>query len=498
MYVVFVISLLISAIDGIIISQIRRSSLFTTNSSCALVLNVTLPVGSSIQTCIWKCDYEDQCQTGVYYHNNRTCLLFSEDCQSGNITSSGNIQTSVICHRRNQGSNNQCSSQQLSTSSTTTNAAEQRTVFLLQPSDSIVSLYNTTAGKSTGNFDGVYSNNTNEHASSAIDGNLATKYFNFGNTGCYQCHVLGPGVGTGFFVTPSISNATIAMGLIFATANDFAHRDPLTVTLEGSNATTNATLHLGSSWTLIYNGSTGIDPVFNNSRSVYVIQQNFNNTMVFASYRLLITSQRSLSNGVQYSEAQIIGESTTTNERPIVFLTRSSDRIVALYNTTAGQDTHGSNGIYLVSNEGPTNAIDGNLATKYFNFGNAVCYPCYVPEPGVGTGFFVTPSISNATIARSILFATANDFAHRDPLTVTLEGSNATTNVTLHLGSSWTLIYNGSTGIDCSKDPGRSRYVTQQNFPNTKIFASYRLLITSQRSLSDGVQYSEAQILGYV
>ncbi|CAF1583602.1 unnamed protein product [Adineta ricciae] len=111
MYVAFLISLLISTINGIIISQIRRSSLFITNSSCALVLNVTLPVGSSIQTCIWKCDHEDQCQTGVYYHDNRTCLLFSEDCQSGKITSSGNVQTSVICHRRNQGSNNQCSSQ---------------------------------------------------------------------------------------------------------------------------------------------------------------------------------------------------------------------------------------------------------------------------------------------------------------------------------------------------------------------------------------------------
>ena len=61
-------------------------------------------------------------------------------------------------------------------------------------------------------------------------------------------------------------------------------------------------------------------------------------------------------------------------------------------------------------------------------------------------------------------FETANDFADCDPLTVTLEGS------------SWTLIYNRSMGIDCSKDPGRSRYVPQQKFPNTKIFASYRLL----------------------
>ncbi|CAF1583611.1 unnamed protein product, partial [Adineta ricciae] len=144
------------------------------------------------------------------------------------------------------------------------------------------------------------------------------------------------------------------------------------------------------------------------------------------------------------------------------------------------------------------NAIDGDLSTKYSNYGGIGRSRSSVVGRGVGTGFFVTPSISNATIARSILFATADDSADRDPLTVTLEGSNATTNATLRLRSSWTLIYNGSTGIDCSKDPGRSRYVTQQNFPNTKIFASYRLLITSQRNISDGVQYSEAQILGYV
>ena len=170
-----------------------------------------------------------------------------------------------------------------------------------------------------------------------------------------------------------------------------------------------------------------------------------------------------------------------------------------MYNTTAGQDTGGFDGIYSNANEYPRFAIDSDLTTKYLNFGiQNGCFRCLVFEPGVGTGFFVTPSISNATVVTGLIFATANDFADRDPLAVTLEGSNATTNATLHLGTSWTLIYNGSTGIDCSNDPGRSRYVTQQNFNNTMIFASYRVLITSQRNISDSVQYSEAQILGYV
>jgi len=39
-------------------------------------------------------------------------------------------------------------------------------------------------------------------------------------------------------------------------------------------------------------------------------------------------------------------------------------------------------------------------------------------------------------VARALLFATANDNPNRDPITVTLEGSQATDNATLQMGSS--------------------------------------------------------------
>ncbi len=42
-----------------------------------------------------------------------------------------------------------------------------------------------------------------------------------------------------------------------------------------------------------------------------------------------------------------------------------------------------------------------------------------------------------------------------------------------------------------------STSVIQQNFSNTIAYRSYRLLVTSQRSLTDVVQYCESQILGY-
>ncbi|CAF1438139.1 unnamed protein product [Adineta ricciae] len=94
--------------NAITVSQIHRSSIYKTNSSCASVSNITWSGDVSIQSCIWECTHQEQCQTVVYYHDNKTCLLFRGDCQSGEIVSSGNIRASVICHRRNQGSNNQC------------------------------------------------------------------------------------------------------------------------------------------------------------------------------------------------------------------------------------------------------------------------------------------------------------------------------------------------------------------------------------------------------
>ena len=138
----------------------------------------------------------------------------------------------------------------------------------------------------------------------AFDNNVSTKYLNFGGTGHSGGNLFQPGVGSGFYVTPSISNASVATGLLFATANDVPNRDPLTVTLEGSNSDS---LDSASSWTLIYTGPTGINATINPGRQIYVQPQYFYNTVAYSSYRLLVTSQRGNVSCVQYAEAQIIG-----------------------------------------------------------------------------------------------------------------------------------------------------------------------------------------------
>jgi hypothetical protein len=184
---------------------------------------------------------------------------------------------------------------------------------------------------------------------------------------------------------------------------------------------------------------------------------------------------------------------TTTTARPIITITRVGDTIIGLYNTIAGGPTGGSNGIYSSSpSEQPPSVIDGNTHTKYLNFGTG-------SVPGINTGFYITPAVSNTSVACALRFATANDSPYRDPITVTFEGSNNSSSVgALNFGSSWTLIYNGPTGISSIIDPGRSIYVAQQNFLNTIAYAHYRVLVTSKRGTDNSVQYSEVQIIGYV
>lgn len=196
-----------------------------------------------------------------------------------------------------------------------------------------------------------------------------------------------------------------------------------------------------------------------------------------------------------------IGVATTatkTTTLAMVALIQPNDAIMGVYGTQRGGSTGGSNGNYPNLLQTPVQGIDGLLTTKYVNFGLNGSLSYYRPQPGVNTGFYVTPTISSRSIARALLFATANDLPQRDPLTVTLEGTNATSVGALNLGSSWLLLYSGPTGIDPINIPSRLAYGSQQNFSNNILCSSYRLLVTSQRNNSDCVQYAEVQIFGYI
>ncbi len=72
------------------------------------------------------------------------------------------------------------------------------------------------------------------------------------------------------------------------------------------------------------------------------------------------------------------------------------------------------------SGESASNVKDNNVNTKYYNSSQDGTYP-----RGVNAGFVIAPKLG-ATIINGFQFATANDVPARDPIFITIEGSNAT------------------------------------------------------------------------
>ena len=132
----------------------------------------------------------------------------------------------------------------------------------------------------------------------AIDGNLGTKALAVGSGDAGRVGAT-KGVGTGFYITPSIG-ATVVTGFQMATADDGQERDPMTIALQGSNST-GTDLLTGSNWTPIYSGTTGLPT----SRQTWGPEQDFANSASFTSYRMIVTSQRAVQMSTAYSEVQL-------------------------------------------------------------------------------------------------------------------------------------------------------------------------------------------------
>ncbi|CAF3660882.1 unnamed protein product [Rotaria socialis] len=188
---------------------------------------------------------------------------------------------------------------------------------------------------------------------------------------------------------------------------------------------------------------------------------------------------------------------------PVLVIT-NSESPVGVYNTIAGGDstpaTSGTGmGQYPTNpnKEMPVQAFDGNANTKYTSFGPCKLDNCkgnLFPENcGLNTGLYLALQ-QGATFIVGLQLSTGNDFPRRDPIMVTLEGSNQSgTNLTL--GSSWTLIYSGRSGL--ATDPGRTMSGPIVFFPNSRQYTSYRFLVTASRASDCAVQYSELQLFGY-
>ncbi|CAF1033757.1 unnamed protein product [Adineta steineri] len=185
---------------------------------------------------------------------------------------------------------------------------------------------------------------------------------------------------------------------------------------------------------------------------------------------------------------------TTTISEPVpILLAAVNGFITGVSNTNiSGTGYFYSHSPYapgILEGEEPYRACDGNISTKYRNFGN--CYFGAIDKYcGLNTGFYLELQ-HGLTLTTGLRVCTADASPAYDPFVVSLEGSNISGD-DLAYGTSWTLIYNGASGLQTN--PGRESCGSIQFFNNTIQYKSYRFLVFRKRGIADSVQYSEVKL----
>lgn len=184
------------------------------------------------------------------------------------------------------------------------------------------------------------------------------------------------------------------------------------------------------------------------------------------------------------SEFSIFIAFVLISEDPLLRLP-STVNAYAIWNTTAGQNSLPSTvglgiGNYYY-NQYARNVFDGNWTTAIClnGVGNA---SALTTTAGLNTGVYLTIP-GDPFFLKAFRFVTTSSLElNRDPLKLTIEGSNLI-GTALTLGSSWTLIYNDTTGLDTN--PGRTQPGIRQTLNNNaSAFSSYRFLFTQRRGAS--------------
>lgn len=151
-----------------------------------------------------------------------------------------------------------------------------------------------------------------------------------------------------------------------------------------------------------------------------------------------------------------------------VTITGSSDAILGIDADLGGA--------YLQA-ELPACLIDGTTSTKYLNYS------------GAGAGIIVTPG---ASVVRSLVLSTANDFVARDPASYALYGTNSpvtSPDNSAGTAESWTLLASGVLTLPT----GRNTIGSPVSFANATSYTSYKLVFPATKG-SINVQVSELQL----
>ncbi|CAF0823740.1 unnamed protein product [Adineta steineri] len=240
---------------------------------------------SSVNDCLCQCYNNTICFTVNYFGTTHQCILYFAQLNQGQLR----VATTAI------------DASVYSVESNTTVSSFKRT------NETVYNIWNTTAGGSSiYAVSGYYSGNYYPSGSAqvAFDGNLSTRACSYGTCNS-SFQALTCGEKTGFYVT---MNGGPKVLVAFYMSSGFEPtsraRDPMTITIEGSNLN-GSTLILGSSWTLIYNGSAGF--IINPGRAAWGTLQLIPNPLIaFASYRLLVSSKQGSDACSSYGEVLFI------------------------------------------------------------------------------------------------------------------------------------------------------------------------------------------------
>jgi hypothetical protein len=137
-----------------------------------------------------------------------------------------------------------------------------------------------------------------------IDSSLSSRYSSRGSSVSNDSIA---GLNTGFFATAGQCQPVL-VGFRLVNAYPDVDREPLTLTVEGTNC---AGVLACTNWMLLYNGSTGLDTA--GTALDYGDYRSISNTVVYTSYRFLMTSKRNVSTLVTYGEVQLFGYSNQSN-----------------------------------------------------------------------------------------------------------------------------------------------------------------------------------------
>jgi hypothetical protein len=299
-----------------------------------------------------------------------------------------------------------------------------------------------------------------ETPAKVIDGLTSTKYLNFGNTG------------SGFIVIPSA--VSMIQSFQLTTANDSSERDPASFQLFGTNSpivSADNSNGLAEPWAMISSGSLPLPPA--NSFLTPYAPVNVVNSTSYSAYKLLFPTTRT-PNGccMQVSEAQFYSAADATG--PGILAPANNIRAI--------DDPLGaSQSSYPTPNETPAQAIDQNSATKYLNFGKE------------NSGLIVTPGI--AAIVDGIQFTTANDAPDRDPVLISLYGTNdpiSSPDNGFGNNENWTLIVGN---LPYAAPDVRTTLGPLVSFPNSTQWSSFKIVVVDNKSEpSNSIQFAEVQL----